>query len=83
MLGGIFDGAYGALEGLLWGGLLRVATVHHATWSVNSLCHLIGTRPFGSRDDSRNLGVLALPTLGGAGHNNHHAFPASATTSLA
>ncbi len=75
--------AYGALEGLLWGGLLRVFVVHHLTWSVNSLCHLVGTRPWRSRDGSRNIGLLALPTLGGAWHNNHHAFPASATTALA
>jgi stearoyl-CoA desaturase (delta-9 desaturase) len=74
---------YGALEGLLWGGLLRVFAVHHATWSVNSLCHLFGAQPWQSRDDSRNIAWLALPTLGGAWHNNHHAFPASATTSLA
>jgi stearoyl-CoA desaturase (delta-9 desaturase) len=73
---------YGALEGLLWGGLLRVFAVHHATWSVNSLCHLFGAQPWQSRDNSRNLGWLALPTLGGSWHNNHHAFPASATTSL-
>ncbi len=73
---------YGALEGFLWGGLLRVFAVHHATWSVNSLCHLVGPRPWRGRDDSRNLAWLALPTLGGAWHNNHHAFPASATTAL-
>jgi stearoyl-CoA desaturase (delta-9 desaturase) len=74
---------YGALEGLLWGGLVRVFAVHHATWSVNSLCHLVGAQPWQSRDGSRNVAWLALPTLGGAWHNNHHAFPASATTSLA
>jgi stearoyl-CoA desaturase (delta-9 desaturase) len=74
---------YGALESLLWGGLVRVFAVHHATWSVNSLCHLVGAQPWRSRDGSRNIALLALPTLGGAWHNNHHAFPASATTSLA
>jgi len=73
---------YGALEGLLWGGLLRVFAVHHVTWSVNSLCHLFGAKPWQSRDDSGNIFWLALPTLGGAWHNNHHAFPACATTSL-
>lgn len=75
--------AYVALEGFLWGGLARVFAVHHAIWSVNSLCHLMGGQPWKSRDESRNLALLALPTLGGAWHNNHHAFPASATTSLA
>lgn len=73
---------YGMLEGLLWGGLARVFAVHHATWSVNSLCHLFGSQPWQSHDHSHNIGLLALPTMGGAWHNNHHAFPASATTSL-
>jgi stearoyl-CoA desaturase (delta-9 desaturase) len=74
---------YGALEGFLWGGVVRVFIVHHLTWGVNSLCHLMGAQPWKARDESRNLALLALPTLGGAWHNNHHAFPASATTSLA
>ena len=73
-------GPHGAVAGFLWGGLVRVFAVHHMTWSVNSLCHLIGTRPYGSRDRSRNIAALALPTMGGAWHNNHHAYPAAATT---
>jgi stearoyl-CoA desaturase (delta-9 desaturase) len=79
-IGLIAGGAHGALEGFLWGGLVRVFAVHHMTWSVNSLCHLVGTRPYGSRDRSRNIAALALPTMGGAWHNNHHAYPTAATT---
>jgi stearoyl-CoA desaturase (delta-9 desaturase) len=67
-----------AAQGLLWGGLLRLCAVHHATASVNSLAHLIGTRPFRTPDHSTNLGILALPTFGESWHNNHHAFQASA-----
>ena len=44
----------GALRGLLWGGLVRLFLVHHITWSINSICHLFGRRPFPSRDLSTN-----------------------------
>ncbi len=77
-LGFVAGGALGAYEGFLWGGLVRIFANHHVTWSVNSLCHLVGARPFATNDNSRNLWILALPTMGGAWHNNHHAFPASA-----
>ncbi|MFZ2049696.1 MAG: fatty acid desaturase [Solirubrobacteraceae bacterium] len=68
----------GALMALLWGGAVRIFLLHHATFSINSLCHFFGRRPFQTGDESRNLAWLALPTLGEAWHNNHHAFPSSA-----
>jgi stearoyl-CoA desaturase (Delta-9 desaturase) len=68
----------GALGGFLWGGAMRVFFLHHATWSVNSVCHLWGTRPFETRDQSRNNPVVALVGLGEGNHHNHHAFPRSA-----
>jgi stearoyl-CoA desaturase (delta-9 desaturase) len=70
------------LTGLLWGGAVRVFVVHHVTYSVNSLCHMFGRRPFETRDESRNLAWLAPLTFGEAWHNNHHAFPTSATHGL-
>lgn len=54
----------GVLQGLLWGGLVRVFLVHHATWSINSITHLYGRRPFTTRDHSTNNVWLAIPTLG-------------------
>lgn len=72
----------GALNGFLWGGLVRVFLVHHATWSINSITHLYGRRPFATRDQSTNNAWLAIPTLGEAWHNNHHAFPGSAIFGL-
>lgn len=72
----------GALLGLLWGGLVRVFMVHHVTWSVNSICHMWGSRDHDTDDESRNnfwVGVLAL---GEGWHNNHHAFPTSARHGL-
>ena len=72
-----------ALEGLLWGGMVRIFVAHQATWGINSMCHLFGARPFETHDDSRNFWPLVLPTLGGAWHNNHHAFPRSAFNDFA
>lgn len=70
--------AYGAVQGLLWGGLLRIFLLDQVTWGVNSLCHLFGKRPYPVRGNAGNLAWLALPSLGGAWHHNHHACPASA-----
>ena len=67
-----------ALTGLLWGGGVRMLVLHHVTYSINSLCHFFGRRRFDTGDESRNLAWLALPSLGEAWHNNHHAFPTSA-----
>lgn len=68
----------GGLTALLWGGAVRLFLLHHATFSINSLCHYFGRQPFDTGDESRNLAWLAVPTLGEAWHNNHHAFPTSA-----
>jgi stearoyl-CoA desaturase (delta-9 desaturase) len=82
-LGGLLTGTWrGALLGLLWGGLVRVFLVHHVTWSVNSVCHLWGRRPYPEHDHSRNNFVLGLLAMGEGWHNNHHAFPTSARHGL-
>jgi stearoyl-CoA desaturase (delta-9 desaturase) len=70
------------LTGLLWGGGVRMFVVHHVTYSINSLCHVFGRRPFDTGDESRNLAWLAPFTFGEAWHNNHHAFPTSAEHGL-
>ena len=72
----------GAATGLLWGGLVRVFFVHHVTWSVNSVCHFLGSRRFEVDDHSTNVFWLALPSLGESWHHNHHAFPRSAVHGL-
>ncbi|WP_280671107.1 MULTISPECIES: acyl-CoA desaturase [unclassified Kitasatospora] len=71
---------HGALTALLWAGLVRVALLQHVTWSVNSLCHMIGRRPFRTRrhDRATNLWPLALLSFGESWHNLHHAEPTSA-----
>jgi stearoyl-CoA desaturase (Delta-9 desaturase) len=56
--------------------------LHHATWSINSVCHMFGRRPFTTRDSSGNVGVLAVVSMGESWHNGHHAFPRSARHGL-
>jgi stearoyl-CoA desaturase (delta-9 desaturase) len=72
----------GALEGYLWGGLVRIFLVHHVTWSINSLCHFYGRRRFVVEDHSTNLAWLAILSFGESWHHNHHAFPRSARHGL-
>jgi stearoyl-CoA desaturase (delta-9 desaturase) len=72
----------GAVDGLLWGGFFRVLMSQTEAYSVNSIGHSIGSRPFESRDSSRNSLFFMLVSAGGSLHNAHHAFPSSARTSL-
>ena len=72
----------GAATELLWGGLVRIFFVHHVTWSVNSVCHFLGSRRFDTDDHSTNVFWLALPSLGESWHHKHHAFPCSETHGL-
>jgi len=83
VLGGVLSWSWsGALAGFLWGGLARIFFVHHLTFSINSVCHLWGRRPFRTDDLSRNNLVFGVLGLGEGWHNNHHAFPASARHGL-
>ncbi len=84
LLGGLITLSWmGALLGFIWGGLVRVVFVHHITWSVNSICHVWGSQPFRSHDESRNNPIVGVLALGEGWHNNHHAFPTSARHGLA
>jgi stearoyl-CoA desaturase (delta-9 desaturase) len=78
-LGGLFTWSWqGALTAFFWAGLVRVSFLHHVTWSVNSICHLIGNRPFAARDRSANFWPLAILSMGESWHNLHHADPTCA-----
>ena len=64
VLGGLLTWSWsGALSALFWAGLVRVCVLHHVTWSINSICHTIGERPFASRDKSANFWPLAILSL--------------------
>jgi stearoyl-CoA desaturase (delta-9 desaturase) len=79
VLGGLITWSWwGALTAFFWAGLVRVALVHHVTWSINSVCHVFGKRPFTTRDNSSNVAWLAIPSFGESWHNLHHAEPTSA-----
>lgn len=69
--------AYSLLEGVLLGGMARTFLVQHATWSVNSVCHLYGRTAHATRERSRNNFWLSYLTFGESWHNNHHASPNS------
>ncbi|MCO6435501.1 MAG: fatty acid desaturase [Phycisphaerae bacterium] len=82
-LGGAFTGTWsGAFLGFLWGGLVRIFIGHHVTWSINSVCHLWGSRPFDRGDQSRNNFLFGVLAFGEGWHNNHHSFPYSARHGL-
>ncbi len=79
VIGGLVTWSWmGALTAFFWAGLVRIALVHHVTWSINSVCHVFGTRPFTTRDNSSNVAWLAIPSFGESWHNLHHAEPTSA-----
>ncbi len=67
----------GAWQMLVWGFFISTIAVYHATYTINSLSHLVGTRRFETADSSRNNFWLALITLGEGWHNNHHFNPGS------
>ena len=82
LLGLLVPYLIGGWSGLLWAGLVRVCLTHHVTWSVNSVCHLFGSRPFATRDRSTNHWLVGLLGFGEGGHNTHHASPRSARHGL-
>ncbi|GAA4631033.1 acyl-CoA desaturase [Actinoallomurus vinaceus] len=79
LLGGLLTMSWwGALTAFFWGSLVRVALLHHVTWSINSICHVMGDEAFDSRDKARNVWWLAIPSFGESWHNLHHADPTCA-----
>ncbi|UDY34968.1 acyl-CoA desaturase [Dermatobacter hominis] len=78
-LGWVLSGTLtGAVVTFLWAGVVRMALLHHVTWSINSVCHTFGRRPFRTRDGSRNVAALSVLSFGESFHNLHHAYPVSA-----
>lgn len=81
LLGGLITWSWqGALTAFFWGGLVRIGLLHHVTWSINSVCHVFGDRPFAVRngDKAANFWPLAILSLGESWHNLHHADPTCA-----
>jgi stearoyl-CoA desaturase (delta-9 desaturase) len=79
LIGGLVTMSWwGALTAFFWAGLVRVSFLHHITWAVNSVCHMIGKRPFATRDQAANFWPMAILSMGESWHNMHHADPTSA-----
>jgi stearoyl-CoA desaturase (delta-9 desaturase) len=79
IIGGLWSMSWqGAATAFFWGSLARIGLLHHVTWSINSICHPIGERPFTSRDKSANVWWLAILSMGESWHNLHHADPTCA-----
>lgn len=73
LIGGLWSWSlWGAVTAFFWGGLVRAAFLHHVTWSTNSVCHMIGERPFVSQDKAGNVWWLAILSMGESWHNAHH-----------
>ena len=61
-----------------WGGLLlsslRLVLASHVVYSVNSVCHYWGTRPYSTEHSARDVWWFPF-ALGEQYHNYHHTFP--------
>jgi len=80
-IGGLVTWSWqGALTAFFWAGLVRVSLLHHVTWSINSICHVAGERPFAVRDGDKaaNFWPLAVISFGESWHNLHHSDPTCA-----
>lgn len=64
----------GLVVGFVWSTVL----VYHATFCINSLAHVLGSKRYVTGDDSRNNWLLAIFAMGEGWHNNHHAYQSSA-----
>jgi stearoyl-CoA desaturase (delta-9 desaturase) len=81
VLGGLITWSWqGALTAFFWASIVRIGLLHHVTWSINSICHVYGERPFKVRqgDKASNFWPLAIISFGESWHNLHHADPTSA-----
>lgn len=67
---------------VIWGFFISTALAYHATFCVNSVTHVIGSKRFATGDESRNNWWVALLTMGEGWHNNHHRYPGSARQGL-
>lgn len=67
----------GGWSGLAVGFIWSTVLTYHATFCINSLAHVRGSRRYVTGDDSRNNWLLAFLTMGEGWHNNHHAYQSS------
>src|SRR5437773_2095886 len=63
---------------LVWGFCLPTMTLAHATFAINTINHMFGSRRFETRDASRNNVFTAVFAAGEGWHNNHHRYQRAA-----
>ena len=63
------------LGAFLWAGVIRLVFQYHSTFSINSLAHMFGRRPYNNDISARDNGIVAIITMGEGYHNFHHQFP--------
>ena len=74
-LGVVWHGGWmGGVSALLMGGLLRMFMVLNSTFTINSLCHMIGSQPHGTQDSSRDSWLISFVSFGEGYHNYHHTY---------
>jgi stearoyl-CoA desaturase (delta-9 desaturase) len=79
LIGGLVTMSFtGALTAFFWASIVRIGLLHHVTWSINSICHTWGERPFTTKDRAVNVWWLAVASGGESWHNLHHADPTCA-----
>jgi stearoyl-CoA desaturase (Delta-9 desaturase) len=72
-----YQTSVGFVDGMMWGGLGRIAVVINLTWAINAACHMTGEMTYRVSDKSHNIPLLGWLVFGEGYHNNHHAFPFS------
>jgi stearoyl-CoA desaturase (delta-9 desaturase) len=70
--------AIGGWDWLIYGFCLPTMTLAHATFAINTVNHLFGSRRFQTQDDSTNNPLTALFAVGEGWHNNHHRYQRAA-----
>jgi stearoyl-CoA desaturase (delta-9 desaturase) len=68
----------GGMPWLIWGFCLPTMTLAHATFAINTVNHMFGTRRFDTIDESRNNALTAFFAVGEGWHNNHHRYQRAA-----
>jgi stearoyl-CoA desaturase (delta-9 desaturase) len=58
----------------LWAGLIRTVLVHHSTFFINSLAHIVGKQTYDDKTTARDSGLIAIFSFGEGYHNFHHRF---------
>ncbi len=68
----------GGMPWLVWGFCLPTMTLAHATFAINTVNHMFGSRRFDTIDESRNNVLTAFFAVGEGWHNNHHRYQRAA-----